>query len=124
MTFEDQLYTGVCEVFPDISVRKFSTWLGKSSGYWSSIRSQGLEISNSSLGHLVDVLTVQKLQLSESPTRLKSITQLQQLIADEIRNRLQLTEQEFEFPQSEFTGAIKTETENYGAMPFVMLSTW
>jgi hypothetical protein len=105
-------------------VRKFSTWLGKSSGYWSSIRSQGLEISNSSLGHLVDVLTVQKLQLAQSPTRLKSITQLQQLIADEIRNRLHITEQEFEFPQTDFTRTNKTEQESYGAMPFVMLSTW
>jgi hypothetical protein len=73
---------------------------------------------------LVDVLTVQKLQLAQSPTRLKSITRLQQLIADEIRNRLQLTEQEFEFPQSEFTRANKPDQENYGAMPFVMFSTW
>ena len=124
MTFEDQLYLGVCDVFPDISVRKFSTWLGKSSGYWSSIRSQGFKVSNSSLGHLVDVLTVQKLQLAQSPTRLKSITRLQQLIADEIRNRLQLKEQEFEFPQSESLSVKRTEQENYGAMPFVMLSTW
>ena len=69
MTFEDQLYQGVCEVFPDISVRKFSGWLGKSSGYWSSIRSQGLEISNSSLGHLVDVLTVLLTVLDEDDLR-------------------------------------------------------
>ena len=124
MTFEDQLYKGVCEVFPDISVRKFSTWLGKSSGYWSSISAQGLAVSNSALGHLVDVLAVQKLQLMQSPTRLKNITRVQQLIADEIRMRVQLQKEEFEFPQTEFTSSNKTETENYGAMPFVMLSTW
>jgi len=124
MTFEEQLYQGICEVFPNISVRKFSAWLGKSAGYWSSIRSQGLVVSNSALGHLVDVLAVQKLQLTQSPTRLKNITRVQQLIADEIRMRVQLQEQEFEFPQTQFTSSNKSESENYGAMPFVMLSSW
>jgi hypothetical protein len=120
MKFEEQLYEGVCQVFPATTVRSFSRWLGKSEGYWSSILAQQLPVSNGALGHLVDVLAVQRLQSQALPTRVKKISQLQELIAEEISNRAQCLLADFEL-----RGLLGTERHipsidgHYGAMPFV-----
>lgn len=118
MRFEEQLYESVCRVFPGTTVRSFSRWMGKSEGYWSSIMAQQLSVSNSALGHLVDVLAVQKLQSQAVPTRVEKISQLQELIAEEISNRAHCLLADFEWMPTPVSQRADT---HFGAMPFVLL---
>ena len=79
---------------------------------------QRLPVSNSALGHLVDVLAVQKLQAHAVPVRAQKISQLQTLIAEEIGSRAQCLLADFEFSRAAVT---HTTEPNFGALPFVML---
>ena len=118
MKFEEQLYECVCQVFPSTTVRSFSRWLGKSEGYWSSIMAQQLSVSNGALGHLVDILSVQKLQAYAVPARAQKISHLQALIAEEIHNRAQCLLHEFECLNAPSS---QPKDGYFGAMPFVAL---
>lgn len=89
-SFEQSLYSHMCAVFPETTVRSFSAALGKSVGYWSSVCAQGLKVSNAALLHLIDHLECKKIRLDASSVRRHSIERIQQKITTELLARLQL----------------------------------
>jgi len=55
-TFEQELFELVTALWPHTSVRSFSRALGRSTGYWSSIKAQNLPISSKALKNLSTLL--------------------------------------------------------------------
>lgn len=84
MSFTKQIYEKTTQALPDMSARTFSRYLGKSEGYYGSINAQNLSISTNSLLYLSEVLEHKK---ATSPNRY--ITELQEMIADEVARRVQ-----------------------------------
>lgn len=91
MTFTQQIYEQVHATIPDTTTRTFSRDCGKSEGYYGSITAQKLPISTNALICLAEVLECRKELLSRHLTnaRLQGIEEAQQMIADEIANRMQ-----------------------------------
>ena len=87
MTFTNDLYDKIKAAVPDMTVRRFSRYCGKSEGYYGSISAQNLPISTHSLLYLSEVLEHKK---AESPN--KHITELQLMIAQEVARRMQSLE--------------------------------
>ena len=69
---------------PDVTARKFSSYLGKSEGYYGSISAQNLDISTNSLLFLSEILE-QKSFIYPN----QRITELQSMIAEEVALRMQ-----------------------------------
>ena len=91
MIFTQQIYEQVHIAIPDTTTRTFSRDCGKSEGYYGSITAQKLPISTNALICLVEVLECRKELLGRHSTnaRLQHIEEAQQMIADEIANRMQ-----------------------------------
>ena len=91
MTFTQQIYEQVHAAIPNTTTRTFSRDCGKSEGYYGSITAQKLPISTNALICLVEVLECRKELLGQhlTNTRLQHIEEAQQMIADEIANRMQ-----------------------------------
>jgi hypothetical protein len=89
--FEDRLFGKVTELLPEITVRSFSHMLGKSDGYWSSIKAQNLTLSTSALVNLRDTLEVRKILYSNNHQLNKRVEQIQALIQEELINRFEAT---------------------------------
>lgn len=89
-SFEQSLYSLMCAVFPETTVRSSSAALGKSAGYWSSVSAQGLKVSNAALLNLIDQLECKKILLDASSARRQGIEKIQQKITTELLNRLDL----------------------------------
>ena len=91
MTFTQQIYEQVHAAIPNTTTRTFSRDCGKSEGYYGSITAQKLPISTNALICLAEVLECRKELLSRHLTnaRLQGIEEAQQMIADEIANRMQ-----------------------------------
>ncbi len=89
-SFEQSLYSLICAVFPETTVRSFSAALGKSAGYWSSVSAQGLKVSNAALLYLIDHLECKKILLDASSARRQSIEKIQQKITTELLTRLEV----------------------------------
>jgi hypothetical protein len=85
-SFAQQVFEGVCAVFPSTTVRSFSKSLGRSAGYWSSIKAQGLALSNGALMNLSNTLETQILIAQHDATK-KRMAQIQQQIAQELVRR-------------------------------------
>ncbi len=123
-TFEEELYQGVSEVFPSTTVRSFSKALGMSEGYWSSIVTQGLRVSNAALIHLNDYLEARIILLGSDGNKLNRARSIQKLIAREIVKRFA---REVEFIEEAWleVSCVAREHEDMagscGAMPFVMI---
>lgn len=124
MRFEDELYEAMCDAYPQLTVRAFSHALGMSSGYWSSVTSQQLPVSNVALIHLTEFLECRKVLMnSESVMDLK-INGIQQMIASEIVRRF-LCESAVVvdkiWPEIEHEFNCETNKgDAYNALPFVM----
>jgi hypothetical protein len=89
-SFEQYLYSQMCWVFPETTVRSFSAALGKSAGYWSSVCAQGLKVSNAALLHLMDHLECKKIRLGASTACRNGIEKIQRQITEELLGRLDL----------------------------------
>ena len=91
MTFTQQIYEQVHAAIPNTTTRTFSRDCGKSEGYYGSITAQKLPISTNALICLVEVLECRKELLVRHSTnaRLQYIEDAQQMISDEIANRMQ-----------------------------------
>jgi hypothetical protein len=100
MTFETELYRSMSEAFPGLTVRAFSTILGKSKGYWSSITSQGLSMSMNSLVNLHDALGAKLLLVEQGGRRHRQLTILQEMIKDQLLERFCI-QTGFELKQAE-----------------------
>jgi hypothetical protein len=113
MKFEQSLYEAMCGVYPAITVRGFSSMLGKSEGYWSSITAQGLAVSNSALVNLMDVLEARKILMTEGSQVSKRVGQIQELIRVELINRF-----ESMTGLASVVDPMDSDENFYGAMPF------
>ena len=86
MAFNDELYEAVCSIWPKTSVRSFSKILGRSTGYWSSIKSQNLRLSTGSLMNLVNTLEMQIL-IAKHAEMQRQMRDLQRKISAELAQR-------------------------------------
>lgn len=114
MKFEDQLYEDFCYVFPNTTVRSFSSLLGKSEGYWSSINSQKLQASQSALVSLYEAISARKILLEQSSAVYGKLCLIQRMIEDELVQRFFL-KTGFESPSK----AKQDVDDFYGVMPFM-----
>lgn len=86
MTFNDELYEAVCRIWPRTSVRSFSKILGRSTGYWSSIKSQNLRLSTGALMNLHTTLEMQIL-IAKHAEMQRQMRDLQRKISQELAQR-------------------------------------
>lgn len=100
MTFTKKLFEMTSLALPNITVRSFSRYLGKSEGYYGSVTAQNLEISTNGLLFLSEVL-----DHKNSITPSNQITAVQLMIAQEVARRMQ-----------------KLETQNIAVRKLVMKS--
>ena len=123
--FEEELYNAMCEAFFETTVRSISKAMGKSDGYWSSIASQGLRVSNSALIQLNEHLEVRLCRLDAESYKSKQVKFIQTMIAREIVKRFALEIEPIDKAWDEVSNvADKRYGEMSGvfdAMPFVML---
>lgn len=87
MTFNDEIYTAFCSIWPTTNVRAFSRALGRSTGYWNSIKSQNLPLSDMALKNLQNTLETQMLIAKHEPVK-RRMVELQRKIAQELVRRL------------------------------------
>ena len=73
-TFEQELFESVTALWPKTNVRSFSRALGRSSGYWSSLKSQNLSLSAKALMNLSRLLEQRMITEKYDATRLKMRT--------------------------------------------------
>jgi hypothetical protein len=97
--FESELYRSMCDVFPGMTVRTFSTILGKSDGYWSSITAQRLNVSINSLVTLHDTLGAKLLLVEQGGRKHKQLTAIQGMIREQLLERF-MTQTGFELEQA------------------------
>ena len=94
MSFTKQLFEMTSMALPDVTARTFSRYLGKSEGYYGSISAQNLAISTNGLLFLSEVLEQKNTRSQKNPSQEKYITEIQNLIAQEIARRMQQLETE------------------------------
>jgi len=87
MSFESELYQSMCEVYPAMTVRAFSVIMGKSEGYWSSIKAQGLMASTDSLVNLYDAISAKKILIEQSSGAHQRLMAIQDMIRIELTDR-------------------------------------
>jgi hypothetical protein len=87
MEFTKKLFELTAVALPEITTRKFSTYLGKSEGYYGSICTQKLNIPTNSLIFLSELLDK---KYSENPN--PRIKEVQFYIAQEIAQRMNFIE--------------------------------
>ena len=89
MSFTKQLFEMTSMALPGVTARTFSRYLGKSEGYYGSISAQNLAISTNGLLFLSEVLEQHNTRYQDNPSQNKYITEIQNLIAQEIARRMQ-----------------------------------
>jgi hypothetical protein len=90
MSFTKQLFEMTSMALPGVTARTFSRYLGKSEGYYGSISAQNLAISTNGLLFLSEVLEQQNTSNQDNDgNQYKYITEIQNLIAQEIARRMQ-----------------------------------
>jgi len=94
MSFTKQLFEMTSMALPGVTARTFSRYLGKSEGYYGSISAQNLAISTNGLLFLSEVLEQENTRSQKNPSQEKYITEIQNLIAQEIARRMQQLETE------------------------------
>ena len=85
-TFEQDLLELVSDLWPHTSVRSFSRALGRSTGYWSSIKAQNLPISSKALTNLSTLLEQRMITEKYESTKNKMQT-IQSKINTELARR-------------------------------------
>lgn len=84
MTFTNDLYDKIKAAVPDMTVRRFSRYCGRSDGYYGSITAQALPLSTNALIHLAEMLThMQSLKPSHA------LDAALVMIAEEVAHRMQ-----------------------------------
>jgi hypothetical protein len=86
MTFNDEIYQAACNIWPATSVRSLSKALGRSTGYWSSIKSQNLKISTNALMNLISTLEIQ-ITIAKHVEMQRQMMQLKRKISAELVRR-------------------------------------
>ena len=61
MTFTEELYQKISNLYVGMTVRGFSELCGKSPSYYGSIKAQNLELSTSAITHLIEELEQRKM---------------------------------------------------------------
>jgi hypothetical protein len=87
-TFEQQLYEAMGHAYPGLTVRSMSKFLGKSTGYWSSMTSQKLPLPTETLMYLSDLVECQKIMLPWGSGRALKLEKVQSLLCEEFSARL------------------------------------
>lgn len=124
-TFEEDLYSLMKFLHPSLTVRTFSVaCLNRSAGYWSSVLAQKIPLPSTALLDLSDYLEVQKIVHSDKFTKVKVITDIQEMIEDEILRRFQETNQISKEGWDRLSESIRQESTGekygyYGMMPFI-----
>jgi hypothetical protein len=86
MTFDEEIYAAVCEIWPTTNVRSFSVKLGRSTGYWNSVKSQNLRLSDMALRNLQSTLETQIIMTKHDAMKQK-MHELQHKISRELVRR-------------------------------------
>ena len=120
MQFNTDLYCALAEVFPNITVRSLSKIMGKSTGYWSSVKAQRLAVGTSALVQLLDALECQKIQDHKGSSIRQKLDRVSVMIIQELVTRFEVQ------TGLESHALISTQTKdfrnNFGAMPFLVAS--
>lgn len=125
-SFEENLYSAMKFLHSGLTVRLFSTaCLGMSSGYFSSVISQGLRIQNTALMNLLDYLESQRIINEHRPTKLRIIADIKEMVEDEVIERSKLISQISKEGWDRLSASIREESldEKYGYMDY-MPFTW
>ena len=85
MSFTTDIYDEIRRIIPNSSIREFSEMCGRSSGYYGSITSQGVEISDDALMNLL--IGLESIKRSGVITNLSAVSRIQKIISDELANR-------------------------------------
>ena len=90
MTFTEELYQHISNLYAGMTVRGFSKLCGKSESYYGSMKAQNLELATSAITHLMEELEQRKMILISMNASAKQIAQfsdIQLFIADQIAIR-------------------------------------
>jgi hypothetical protein len=90
MTFTEELYEKISNLYVGMTVRGFSELCGKCPSYYGSIKAQNLELSTSAIAHLMEGIEERKMMfisMNASTNQITQLTDVQLFIADEIAAR-------------------------------------
>ena len=87
MTFTEELYKKISNLYVGMTVRGFSELCGKSPSYYGSIKAQNLELSSSAIAHLMEGLEQRKMVAPASTQFITQLSNIQLFIANEIAIR-------------------------------------
>ena len=87
MTFTEELYEKIINLYVGMTVRGFSELCGKSPSYYGSIKSQNLELSSSAISYLMEGIEERKMAAPASTQFITQLTDVQLFIANEIAIR-------------------------------------
>ena len=90
MTFTEELYEKISNLYVGMTVRGFSKLCGKSEGYYGSMKAQNLELATSSITNLLEELERRKMMfisMNASAKQIGELRDVQLFIADEIAQR-------------------------------------
>jgi|TARA_B110000240_G_scaffold192944_1_gene238013 hypothetical protein len=84
MSYTKQIFNEMKAIDPNITVREFSYRCGKSEGYYGSLISQELELSDEAIINLLETLEMWKLILAKTPNN--SVDKIHQI--DDVQKNL------------------------------------
>jgi hypothetical protein len=87
MTFTEELYEKISNLYVGMTVRGFSKLCGKSEGYYGSMKAQNLELSSSAISYLMEGIEEGKMAAPASTQFITQLTDVQLFIANEIAIR-------------------------------------
>jgi hypothetical protein len=87
MTFTEELYEKISNLYVGMTVRGFSELCGKSPSYYGSIKAQNLELSSSAIAHLMEGIEERKMVAPASTQFITQLSDVQRFIANEIAIR-------------------------------------
>ena len=87
MTFTEELYEKISNLYVGMTVRGFSELCGKCPSYYGSIKAQQLELSTSAITHLMEGIEERKMVAPASTQFITQLSNIQLFIANEIAIR-------------------------------------
>ena len=87
MTFTEELYEKIINLYVGMTVRGFSELCGKCPSYYGSIKAQQLELSTSAIAHLMEGIEERKMVAPASTQFITQLSNIQLFIANEIAIR-------------------------------------
>ncbi len=120
MQFNNDLYLALVDLFPEMTVRSLSRMMGKSDGYWSSVKAQKMAISNAALVQLLDALEFLDGRTDPYAVKKKRIDEVRAFITDELIARFH---EKTGIDQSGTFQSLRNDpASHYGALPFMVSS--